>query len=147
MTTLNTTQRKSLIKRLNKELAPTKHGRMSNEALIEIRDELDGEEEGESKMGKVLKRYRPTYSVSITPNGRKSRCNGDDIAMALEGCTYATVAAAAEQLLGLKAGEVFSRYSHMNPGQGRMNAGNRIRAAFKRGDITIEQIQKAVAKS
>jgi hypothetical protein len=137
-------QRKQLIALLNEKLAPTKHGRMSNAKLIEIATELAEEEQGPLTMGEILSRYRPGYKVSITPNGRKSRFNGDDVAVALEGVEPAQIIAAAEKLLGFKKCDLRKKYAGMNNGQQRMNAGNRIRAAVKRGDVTVDEVAKAV---
>jgi hypothetical protein len=139
---LNKEQRAKLISVLNEADPSTKHGRWSNEKLIEKYEELKGEK---PSMGEILAKYRPGYVVSITPNGRKSRCNGDKVAEALEGFEPAQIIAAAEKLLNFKKGELLERYAGMNQGQARMNVGNRLRGAVKRGDITVKEIEKAVA--
>ena len=63
----------------------------------------------------------------------------------LAGAEPLAVIWAAERLLGLESGELATKYAHLNPGQKRMNAGNRIRAAIKRGDATIDDLKKAWA--
>ncbi|MDH3375380.1 MAG: hypothetical protein OEQ39_00215 [Gammaproteobacteria bacterium] len=145
MSNLTQKQRKQLIAMLNEKLAPTKHGRMSNEKLIEIATEL-ANEEGKPSMGEILSKYRPGYAISVTPNGRKSRYNADDVAETLVGYEPSQIIGAGEKLLGFKKGELFEKYEGMNQGQQRMNIGNRLRAAVKRGDITVEEIAKALHK-
>ena len=138
---LDKAQRQKLIAMLNEADPSVKHGRWSNEKLIAKAEELAGDK---PTMGEILSRYRPGYLVSVTPNGRKSRYNGDAVAEALEGYEPAQIIAAAEKLLGFKKGELREKYAGMNQGQQRMNVGNRLRGAFKRGDITIKEIEKAV---
>lgn len=137
-------QRSDLIAMLNEADPSTKHGRWSNDDLLAKAEEL-ADENQPLTMGEILSKYRPFYVVSITPNGRKSRCNGDEVAQALEGVDPSRIVIAAEKLLdNVKRGELRDKYAGMNQGQIRMNVGNRLRAAVKRGDITIDEIEKAV---
>ena len=102
----------------------------------------EGEEEGERGMAKTMAKYREKYQPSVSPSGRKSLNNGDKIAAILEGRDADEVLGIAEQLLELEKGELVLRYENLNPGQRRMNGGNRIRSAIKRGDHTIEQLEQ-----
>ena len=99
------------------------------------------------KMSTTLNRYRVNYQPSLAAGGRKSLNNGDDLASLLSGLEPKGVATLAEIVLGLAKGELVAKYEHLNPGQQRMNSGNRIRAAIKRGDITIKDVQKANKKA
>ena len=99
-------------------------------------------EDGERTMSKQLNKYRETYQDSVAYSGRKSKNTGDDLANLLSGMTPVEVCTIAEQVLGLEEGELLTRYEEMNPGQIRMNAGNRIRFAIKRGDVTEDEVAK-----
>lgn len=95
-------------------------------------------------MSKTLLKYRQKYEPSICANGRKSLNNGDSLAHLLASLDPATVVALAERVLGLPKDELWAKYQHLNRGQQRMNAGNRIRGAVKRGDTTITKVKKAL---
>jgi len=103
----------------------------------------DDEKEVKSMSGTLLK-YRTKYEPSISAGDRKSLNNGDDVAHLLAGLEPKDVIATAERLLDMKAGELMTKYEHLNRGQQRMNAGNRIRGAVKRGEATIAQVKKAI---
>lgn len=111
------------------------------ELWLELHDE---EDETKGGMSKTLAKYRVNYQPSIAPSGRKSLNTGDKLATILAGMEPLAVIRLAEQVLGLEAGELLTKYEHLNRGQQRMNAGNRIRAAVKRGDITIEGVEDAL---
>jgi hypothetical protein len=101
-------------------------------------------DEAEAKsMSKTLEKYRVAYEPSISASGRKSLNNGDDLAHFLSGMDPLNVITLAEVALGLEHGTLLDKYRHLNRGQQRMNAGNRIRAAIKRGDITYKDVEKA----
>ncbi len=106
-------------------------------------DELDDEDEEEASrnMSRTLDRYRALghYQPSIGPNGSKSESNHDVVANWLEGREPAEVMMLAEQLLGLDRGFLMEKYGHLNRGQQRMNSGNRIRAALKRGELVVDE--------
>lgn len=87
-------------------------------------------------MSATLLRYRAKYSPTVAYSGRKSLHNADPIALFLEGMEPDDVMAAAERILGLEPGFLSEKYASLNPGARRMNSGNRIRAALKRGDIS-----------
>ena len=106
---------------------------------------IDAEDSGERTMSKQLNKYRALYEDSVANSGRKSKNTGDDLAHLLSGMTPMEVCSIAEQVLGLEEGELSSRYAEMNSGQIRMNAGNRIRFAIKRGDITADEVAEVAA--
>jgi hypothetical protein len=61
------------------------------------------------------------------------RDNGDDVAVLLRDCsTLDDVYAAAAKYLGVPEPELRAKYGHLNPGQQRMNCGNRMRGEAKR---------------
>ena len=95
---------------------------------------------GPRDMSSTLRKYRVRYQATTAYSGRASLNNGDAIAEFLEGMEPIDVMKAAEQILGLENGELVARYENLNPGQQRMNAGNRLRAALKRGDIKPEDL-------
>lgn len=92
-------------------------------------------------MSDTLKRYRANYVDTVSSSNRPSLHNGDPVAKFLAGQDPAIVMAAAERILGLEQGFLQGKYASLNPGQQRMNAGNRIRAALKRGDITAAELK------
>ena len=92
-----------------------------------------------------LAKYKGRYEATTSSSGNSSLHNGDAVATTLAGSDPATVIAAAERLLDLEAGELAARYAKLNPGQQRMNAGNRIRGAVKRGDVTPDEVAAAIA--
>lgn len=91
-------------------------------------------------MAATLERYKPGYKPCTAYSGASSQNNGDPIAEALEGKDPGEVMAWAEKLLGMKAGSLNERYERLNPGQKRMNSGNLVRNAVKRGDLDIKAI-------
>ena len=95
------------------------------------------------KMASTLNRYKPMYVQSVAASGAKSQNNGDDLAAFLSALTPEAVAILAEKVLGLEPGFLVAKYERLNPGQMRMNSGNRIRAAIKRGELTTEAVRKA----
>lgn len=94
-------------------------------------------------MAGTLARYKPGYVECVAYSGASSQNNGDALAQALEGKTPAEVMEWAEKLLGLEVGFLAQKYASLNPGQQRMNSGNRVRAALKRGDLTEAQLKSA----
>ena len=96
-------------------------------------------------MTEQLSEARKHYTASKSANGTTSAHNGDDVAVLLAGNTPETVCATAEQLAGLKQGELAKKYGHLNPGQVRMCAGNRIRAMVKKGTVSVDDVAKALA--
>lgn len=95
-------------------------------------------------MAATLRKHRTKYQATVSYTNRASLNNGDDVASLMAGRSPEDVIAIAERFLGLDAGELTLRYGHLNPGQRRMNAGNRIRGAIKRGDKTATDLAKVV---
>lgn len=98
------------------------------------------------RMSRQLKSYRDGYQPTLGVANRGSLDNGDSVATMLRTLTPAQVAAVAETALDLGKGTLVERYSQLNPGQVRMNSGNRIRAAVKRGDLTVAAVKAAIKK-
>lgn len=92
-----------------------------------------------------LKEARKRYTASKSANGSTSAHNGDDVAALLAGNTPESVCAVAEQLAEMNVGELSKKYGHLNPGQVRMCAGNRIRAMVKKGTVTVDDVAKVLA--
>ena len=105
--------------------------------LAELATHLDTKSRG---MSDTLLRYRASYEPTICYSGRKSLNNGDAIADFLAGLAPDEVLAKAEAILGLETGFLTEKYQNLNEGQKRMNGGNRLRAALKRGDITADEL-------
>ena len=94
----------------------------------------------------TLKKYRDqgNYSHSDGYNGL-SLNNGDNTALSLAMFDPDRVVAIAEKVLpGIAKGELKKKYANLNLGMKRMNAGNRIRAAIKKGTITKAQLKEAL---
>ena len=95
----------------------------------------------------TLKKYRVKY-VHTDGYAGLSINNGDKIADALKMCEPSRVVRIAEVVLpGLKKGELTKRYAKLNPGMQRMNSGNRIRAAVKKGTITAAAVKRAITST
>lgn len=115
--------------------------------LDENAEEEDGgeEEEDEGKMAQTLRKYRQGYVKTASYNGNHSLDNGDEVAELLRGMSPQEVCALADKAFGQPEFHHWEKYQSLNVGSRRMNAGNRIRAAVKRGDLTIEDLKAAVA--
>jgi len=118
-------------------------------ALVEAEGFLEAEaakrEEIAKAMTSTLNRYKPRYKRVAKPGAkRKTQNNGDPIAMAMLPMNHKEVALFATEILELDealwVGDGSGKYDHLNNGQVRMNSGNRIRQAIKRGDITAEAV-------
>jgi len=95
----------------------------------------------------TLRRYRTKY-VHTDGYAGLSINNGDKIADALKMCEPERVVRIAEAVLpGVKKGDLAKRYAKLNPGMKRMNSGNRIRAAVKRGTITATAVKRAITST
>lgn len=107
--------------------------------------EVETKDEAEVKsMSATMLKYRTKYEPSLSAAGRKSLNNGDSIAHLLSSMDARDVVHLAEKVLGLEANELWNKYASLNRGQQRMNAGNRIRGAVKRGDVTEAQVKKVL---
>lgn len=102
------------------------------------------EKKAREPMAKVLSLHRKDYKTCTSFSGKPSLDNDDQLAQALRGLTPDKVVATAERLCGLKSGELKARYAKLNNGQRRMNAGNRIRGAVKRQDVTFADVKAAI---
>ncbi len=98
------------------------------------------------KMARTLDRYKAGYVACVASSGAASQNTGDEIAGILAGMTPEATARLADVILAVDAGTHAARYAALNPGQIRMNSGNRIRAAAKRGDATAKEIKAAAKK-
>lgn len=98
-------------------------------------------------MSATLKKHRSRYVHTDGYAGLSINC-GDDVADQLKMCEPDRVVRIAEKVLpNVKAGDLTKRYAKLNPGQKRMNSGNRIRAALKRGTITKTALKKAITST
>lgn len=113
------------------------------QAMLDLElDEQEPEEKAEPKMA-ALREARKRYHTEKV-NGKLKIDNGDPIATILRPLTPEQVAAVADKVLEEDNGSHASRYAHLNPGQMRMNSGNRIRGAIKRGEATMEDLELIV---
>ena len=97
-------------------------------------------EKTKRSMAAQLQAHRAGYLPTKAYSGKSSLHNGDPVANFLSGKTPDEAMADAERLCGLKAGELKAKYEHLNIGQQRMNAGNRIRGAIKRGELLESEL-------
>jgi len=93
------------------------------------------------KMSATLRKYRAGYETVRSASGKKSLDKGDPVAKALRAKTPKQVCELAEQLL--HDCNAVTKYAHLNLGQQRMNAGNLIRNAIKRGELKTADVVKA----
>ena len=108
------------------------------EWLLEVAQHLgDG---GKRTMADTLNRYRSTYEDTAAYSGRLSKNNGDKLAKFLGGKSPDEVIRIAEIALKFDTGFLLAKYDNLNQGQRRMNAGNRIRAAIKREELTYDEV-------
>jgi hypothetical protein len=135
---------------MSKKLSEMTKTELANQAIAwevsdkgtkdELLTRLTDEKLARSSKSNTLKRYRPTYVKVMAYSGKASLSNGDAVAKFLEGADPLWVMTKTEQLLGLGEGFLVELYKERNPGAKRMNSGNRLRAALKRGDLTQEQL-------
>jgi len=139
---MSTQNRKQMLAQLKAIYPEAKLGKVKTEDLEWLTEVVSHitNLDGKRSMAETLARYRAKYQPVTSAAGRKSLNNGDDIALFLEGMTHTEVLQAAERILGFESGELQERYAHLNIGAQRMNGGNRLRAALKRGDITTNDL-------
>lgn len=75
--------------------------------------------------------YLPRYTKTKMADGSTHLDNGDVVAAQLRGKTLEEVYEVVADKLGCSEKELIARYSHLNPGQQRMNLGNRLRGFYK----------------
>lgn len=116
----------------------------STDALLQepcqLESDDDAEDETGSKMAKALNKARGAYTKSVASSGKKSLHNGDPIATLLAGCEPIEVCQLADLVCEEPIGTHDAKYSHLNQGQQRMNAGNKIRGRIKRNEILAETV-------
>lgn len=88
------------------------------------------------------------YQKAKTASGGVSLHNGDRVAAALAGLTLEEVQKLAAEVISTEktpvtVEDLVAKYAHLNPGQQRMNLGNRIRGALAKLDKAYDA---AVAK-
>lgn len=107
---------------------------------------IDTDDDNVRTMSRTLSAHKPRYRVEGV-GGRLN--NGDDLAAFLLALDPFETARLATRVLDLDTplwvGDGTGKYDHLNNGQIRMNSGNRIRAALKRGDILPEDVFGAAA--
>lgn len=128
--------------KLNKKTAQVQFEDGKQTIALEALELADDETEAGSKMSATLAKYRVTYVTSISASGRKSKACGDELSILCEGKDHIWVCALADLVFGEEPGTHRTKYAKLNPGQQRMNSGNRIRAAIKRGDTTIDSLKE-----
>jgi hypothetical protein len=103
------------------------------------------------RMVDVLRKARGGYAATVAYNGKPSLHNGDDLATALAGISPRNAVRVAQAIADAadptNAPDIWAKYEMLNKGQQRMNSGNRIRAALKRGDTTLDAIATAIAEA
>ena len=89
------------------------------------------------------------YEKSKSASGNLSRHNGDVVASALAGLPLNAVVLIASAMTDTSAEDLTAKYQHLNPGQQRMNLGNRIRGAVnkmnKHADSELGRSEDAVS--
>jgi len=96
-------------------------------------DDSDDDELTGSRMSIALRKARVRYVKVKHKDGQSAHCN-DPIARALEDLEPGEVAAMADKITGERQGFHYNKYQHLNPGQIRMNSGNKIRTLYKKAD-------------
>jgi len=116
----------------------------------EDRDDSDeddlGEESAGCRMSEQLKAARVRYTKTRRPSGAASADNADAIAKALRDYEPSEVCEIADRVFNLPLGSHESKYSRLNPGQKRMNSGNRIRGLWRKlwaADNKVEIVRVA----
>jgi hypothetical protein len=72
------------------------------------------------------------YVAYTMSDGKVSWDCGDDAARVLRGLSVEAAMFAADRIKRKEPGYHAAKYAHLNPGQKRMNAGNIIRAAYRK---------------
>lgn len=98
----------------------------------DVEEALDEAEEHASKMAEALRKARQRYVKTTRPNGAATAHNGDVIAKELREYEPEDVCKLADRIFALPIGTHLAKYEHLNNGQKRMNAGNRIRGAWRK---------------
>jgi hypothetical protein len=102
------------------------------------------EDNHKAGMSGTLLQYRPVYVPTVAYSGNSSLDNGDEVAALLRGLSPDETCAVADRLFGLPPMYHWERWQHLNKGQRRMNAGNRIRAVIRREERTLDDLLAAL---
>lgn len=102
--------------------------------LVEM---FEAMEQPETNMSKQLAKYRVNYKLTISASGSKSLSNGDGLAKFLEGKDEIAVMFLADDATGVDRGWHAAKYANLNTGAKRMNAGNKLRARWLKGEWSI----------
>ena len=90
----------------------------------------DLEDEAPCSMAEQLRRARVRYVKTKRPSGAGSMDNGDTIAKNLRDLEPEEVMTIADRVCEESAGFHAAKYDGLNPGQKRMNSGNKIRSRW-----------------
>ena len=104
-------------------------------------DDLGEESAAACRMSRQLKAARVRYMKTKRPSGAASADNADVIARALRDYEPLEVCEIADKVFRLPLGSHESKYSRLNPGQKRMNSGNRIRGLWRKLWTTDDKIE------
>ena len=100
----------------------------------DVEDALDEAEEHASRMAEALRKARVRYKKDKRPDGKATAHCDDLIARELRDYDPKEVAGIADRCFDLPKGTHEAKYCHLNPGQIRMNCGNRIRGVWRKGE-------------
>lgn len=109
--------------------------------VAEMDAKIDDEEQAQTvaaKMAEALRKARVRYVKDRRPTGAATAHNGDLIARELRDYEPLEVCGLCDRCFDLPKGSTAAKYDHLNNGQKRMNAGNRIRSAYAKGDDEIK---------
>lgn len=86
---------------------------------------------GTSNLASTMAGRRSGYAVALAPNGKKTQNAGDEVAKLLLLVPFPQLVTFGVAFLGGQA------YEHLNPGHARMCIGNKVRAAYRKGDAHV----------
>lgn len=78
-----------------------------------------------------LQFYQPYKTVRKDGSTVRSMDKGDSVAVQLRGMNIDAVYKHASKIVNVSVADLYSRFSHLNPGMQRMNLGNMIRKVMK----------------
>ena len=104
---------------------------------LEIRKEQMEEAAKKRRMADQLAAAKARYAENGDPNS-----NGDDVAQMLKAMSLEKTMALADVICGETEGFHARKYANLNNGQKRMNSGNKIRNAIKKGANVKEALAK-----
>jgi hypothetical protein len=109
-------------------------------------DNIRQSEDDTEIVGSMPRLREPEYRAKLvkvtTAAGGKSLCNGDPIALQLQGKSLDEVYEVGALFLEVTVDALKEKYSHLNPGQQRMNIGNRMRGLIKKRDREAAELMK-----